>query len=185
METALAHPARTGRVRRPASRCAEPAAGAMTGRAGTLATVPDEGEPTRRPAALVHCFRCEDVVTVSQQGDDRPLWCSACDDLLGPPPGATSVRWGPADEHPTSVEVEDDARPRPRRASRGASLLGAGMLGLHQALYGPVDDEAPVVVVSDEPETDGPMEVHLEDRPRASWIRFHRDERSRPPGGPS
>ena len=49
------------------------------------------------------------------------------------------------------------------------------MLGLEQALFGPVKDDAPMVHVDDEPEPDGDAEVHLDvGQPSRSWLRFRR-----------
>jgi len=57
----------------------------------------DEGGG-RVVVVIVHCFRCDDVVEVSTDGEG-PLWCSRCeDDVLGPPSdtGDRSVRWSPS-----------------------------------------------------------------------------------------
>lgn len=85
------------------------------------------------------------------------LWCVECEDFV-----LTSVR-----ETGTGQRLTG-----PRRA--GVSLLASAMLGMHHALYGPVDDEPPIVIIQDEPERDDDIEVHLEGGPAASWVRLRR-----------
>jgi hypothetical protein len=124
---------------------------------------------------IVHCFRCDDVIEATERSG--PLWCDRCDDeVLGPPSptGDRSVRWsssglrlaGQPDDEP------DDFRFYRRRGT-GGSLLAAGMLGLQQALFGPLDDEPVIEMSDDEPDDDDGVELHLdEDAPTESWIRF-------------
>jgi hypothetical protein len=125
---------------------------------------------------IVHCFRCDDVVEVSTDGEG-PLWCTTCeDDVLGPPSdtGDRSVRWSPSGLLLAGQVEEPPAHWRPRR-SRGGSIMGAAMLGMYQAIYGPVDDEPAIEVVDDEPDGDANLELHLDREVRSrSWIRFKR-----------
>ena len=54
-------------------------------------------------------------------------------------------------------------------------MLAGGMLGLQQALFGPIDDDAPVVFVDERPEPESDVDVHLDEKPSRSWVRFRRD----------
>ena len=90
------------------------------------------------------------------------------------------------------LETTDDpdvpVEPRGERARRwrtGASgtALGAAMLGLHQAIYGPREEQIVIVVDAggDPPDADVP-EVHLDpDHPERSEVLVRR----RPPESPS
>ena len=127
----------------------------------------------------VHCFRCDDVVDVEVIDDVQPLWCSTCQDsVLGPPntAGDGVVWWTDAGltfDPPGDAAIAA-ARRTPTRSTGGA-VLGAAMLGLEQALFGPVKDDVPIVHVDDEPERDDEFEVHLDrQEPAKSWLRFRR-----------
>ena len=126
----------------------------------------------------VHCCRCDDVVDVEVEGDDLPLWCPRCDDTVLAPStagGDGRVWWSAAglelDPPGTSREEADLGQ---RRRSAGSTIVGAAMLGLEQAMFGPINDETPIVHVDDEPEPDGDTELHLDPSPARSWIRFRR-----------
>lgn len=126
----------------------------------------------------VHCFRCDDVVEVDVGDEDLPLWCPRCDDTVLAPPTADGdgrVWWSAAglelDAPGTSPEEPDDL---PRRRSAGSSVVGAAMLGLEQAMFGPINDQTPMVHVDDEPDSDEDTELHLDPSPARSWIRFRR-----------
>ena len=76
-------------------------------------------------------------------------------------------------------EPESPARPVSRRAparSFGMTILAGGLIGMHEALYGPRDEEPTLVVERGEPGP-GEMEVHLdEDDVPASWVRLPEQE---------
>lgn len=123
---------------------------------------------------MVHCFRCDEVVEASTDGDG-PLWCDTCeDDVLGPPSdtGDRSVRWSATGLLLAGQEPEEPRRwTRPK--SRGGSIMGAAMLGLERAMFGKVDDDIAIEVVDDEPDDDDPAELHLDEEVHEdSWIRF-------------
>jgi len=64
----------------------------------------------------------------------------------------------------TDAEVADDDRPHPVKAhSTPASLLGAAMLGMHEAIYG--HQEKDILVVADDagdpPQPDG-FDLHID-----------------------
>lgn len=127
-------------------------------------------------SVMVHCFRCDGVVESGTDGEG-PLWCDTCgDDVLGPPTdtGDRSVRWSKSGLL-LAGQMEDEQVPwRPRR-SHGGSVMAAAMLGMYQAIYGPVDDEPAIEIVDDEPDEDDDVALHLdEDEPKDSWIRFKR-----------
>jgi hypothetical protein len=125
--------------------------------------------------AIVHCFRCDDVVEVDTSVDG-PLWCAQCDgEVLGPPSetGDRRVWWSPSGMLLAGQSEEDAATWRPRRPGRGGSIVGAAMLGLYQAIYGPVDDQPAIEILDDEPDDDDDIQLHLDEEHReASWIRF-------------
>jgi hypothetical protein len=125
-------------------------------------------------SALVHCFRCDDVVEASTD-HDGPLWCERCDaEVLGPPSdiGDRSMRWSPSGLLLDGQNESEPATWRPRR-SRGGSMLSAAMLGMYEVFYGPKDNEPQLEVIDDEPDDDDDMALHLdEDVPADSWIRF-------------
>lgn len=85
-------------------------------------------------------------------------------------------------------DTDADGEPHPRVVARwrqrpGASLLGAAMLGLRDAIYGRPDDE--VVIVADAPggppDDDAPV-VHLDpEHPERSQVRLRRPARRRRP----
>jgi hypothetical protein len=126
---------------------------------------------------LVHCFRCDDVIEASTEVDG-PLQCPQCDDtVLGPPADSDdrSVRWSSSGLLLAGQTPDDPDVWRPRRRSMGTSMLAAGMLGLQQAMFGPIDDEPAIEVVDDEPDGERDVDLHLDDeRPTDSWIRFNR-----------
>ena len=140
----------------------------------------NEDQP--QPTLLVHCFRCDDVVTAAV-GDDGALWCPTCnDEVLGSPDEGAASRLVVRDGRIVNADAED--RPdygwtsRPRR---GGGMIGNALIGLHNALYGPKEDPPAVVVDDDEKLRDGPVELHLdEEHPSQSWARF----RHRPPKEP-
>ncbi len=82
------------------------------------------------------------------------------------------ISWLEATDDPDGLN--DGASRAPRRWSRGrpASMLGAAMLGLHDIIYGPHDNE--IVIVSDsggDPPGDDLPEVHLDpDHPERSEV---------------
>jgi hypothetical protein len=123
---------------------------------------------------IVHCFRCDEVV-VADADADGPLWCDRCeDDVLGPPSdtGDRSVRWSASGLLLAGQTEDEPGRWRPRRP-RGGSVVGAAMLGMYQAIYGPIDDQPAIEILDDEPDDDDDIEVHLdEDDPSDSWVRF-------------
>lgn len=127
----------------------------------------------------VHCFRCDDVVDVELVDPNVPLWCVRCEDTVLAPPtvdGDGRVWWSAdgleLDAPGTLTEEPDDRR---RHRSTGSSVVGAAMLGLERAIFGPVNDETPIVHVDDEPDRDEDTELHLDEAaPARSWIRFRR-----------
>lgn len=55
--------------------------------------------------------------------------------------------------------------------SPSGRVLGNAMIGLARALYGPQDEKPAIVVESGEPDTDQPVEVHLDfDHPDQSFV---------------
>jgi hypothetical protein len=74
----------------------------------------------------------------------------------------------------------DTVNPRRRQRSAAASVLGAAMLGLHQAMYGEQQTDIVMVVESDgDPPDPQTVEVHLDpDDPDASTVMV-RDENHR------
>ncbi len=64
--------------------------------------------------------------------------------------------------------------PRPK-PSMGKQLIGAAMLGMHEAIYGPKQDEVAIVVDAggDPPGPDG-LELELGDDPTTSKARYHK-----------
>ncbi|MGH9030231.1 MAG: hypothetical protein ACRDV4_11540 [Acidimicrobiales bacterium] len=111
-------------------------------------------------------------------------WC------VEPPSGTASPPDDPEDWSDEQwiefLEATDDStsasepqlKPRPRHPG---GVLGAAMLGLRDAIYGPPDDEAAVVVESPgAPPSDDRLEVHLDlDHPERSTVVVHA-ERARP-----
>ena len=82
------------------------------------------------------------------------------------------ISWLEATDDP---DAPDDARRRPPLAlepGRSASMLGAAMLGLHEVIYGPHDDEIAIVVdAGGDPPGDDLPEVHLDpDHPERSEV---------------
>jgi hypothetical protein len=62
----------------------------------------------------------------------------------------------------------------PVRGGAVGAVLGAAMKGLHDALYGPNDDEVVAVAPGREPDDDD-MQLHLdEEQPHRSWVRLQR-----------
>jgi hypothetical protein len=56
--------------------------------------------------------------------------------------------------------------------SFGQAMLAGGLVGIHEALYGPREEEPALVMQADEPGPDG-MAVHLDaEDPKASWVRL-------------
>jgi hypothetical protein len=118
---------------------------------------------------------------------DRPQ----SSDPGGPPQDAESwtdeqwISWLEATDDPDAQAVHDAGR---RHWSRGrsASMLGAAMLGLHEVIYGPHDEQIVVIVdAGGEPPGDDLPEVHLDrDHPERSEVIVRRDTPSPEPGAP-
>lgn len=123
-------------------------------------------------SALVHCFGCDTVVTVRR--DHEVPWCPTCEGpLLGPGVDKPTMRWSTEDDLPTlSQDAVDEAPLRTPR--RSTSMAAAGMLGLQQALFGPIEHDDPITFVQDSPDGDDELEVHLDEAPTRSWIRLRR-----------
>ena len=70
--------------------------------------------------------------------------------------------------------VGPEAQPEPPKRL-GATMLAGALKGLHDALYGPKDDEVVIVAPSREPDDDPDMTVHLDpEDPKQSWARLRR-----------
>jgi hypothetical protein len=87
------------------------------------------------------------------------------------------ISWLEATDDPDGRPTHDAPRPRHWSKGRSASALGAAMLGLHEVIYGPRQDEIVIVVdAGGDPPGDGP-EVHLDpDHPERSEVIVRRDE---------
>lgn len=108
-------------------------------------------------------------------------------DELGPPP-TNPDDW--SDEQwidwlvATDAIAADQSAPATRAGrithSTGGQVLGATMIGLARALYGPEEEKPAVVAERGEPDDDGPLSVHLDfARPDQSYVRLT-DEADRP-----
>jgi hypothetical protein len=101
----------------------------------------------------------------------------------GPPQDAESwtdeqwIAWLQATDNPDAPDGDDAGRRRHWSRGRSASMLGAAMLGLHEVIYGPHDDQIVVVVdAGGEPPGDDLPEVHLDrDHPERSEVVVRRD----------
>jgi hypothetical protein len=117
---------------------------------------------------------------------DGPQSC----DPGGPPQDAESwtdeqwISWLEATDDPDGQDGHDTGRLRHWRQGRSAGMLGAAMLGLHEAIYGPRDDEIVVVVdAGGEPPGDDLPEVHLDrDHPERSEVIVRRGAAPPEPG---
>jgi hypothetical protein len=92
------------------------------------------------------------------------------------------ISWLESTDDPDSPD--DATRRGPRHWSRGrsASMLGAAMLGLHEVIYGPHDNEIVIVVDSGgDPPGDDVPEVHLDpDHPERSEVIVRRHPPAQP-----
>ena len=83
------------------------------------------------------------------------------------------IEWLNATDHPPSDD--DTAAPVHGPQPTMRSLLGSAMRGLHDAIYGPREDEVVIEVGSGDPGGPDGMTVHLdEDEPTLSWVRIRR-----------
>jgi len=84
------------------------------------------------------------------------------------------ISWLEATDDPDAA-APDGVGSRRWRRGRPASMLGAAMLGLHEVIYGPHDEEIAVVVdAGGEPHGDDVPEVHLDpDHPERSEVIVH------------
>ena len=120
---------------------------------------------------------------------DGPQSC----DPGGPPQDAESwtdeqwISWLQATDDPDAQDLDDPGRRRHWSRGRSASMLGAAMLGLHEVIYGPHDDQIVVVVdAGGEPPGDDLPEVHLDrDHPERSEVIVRRDIPTPEPGEPN
>lgn len=117
---------------------------------------------------------------------DGPQSC----DPGGPPQDAESwtdeqwISWLQATDDPDAQDMHDVGRRRHWSRGRSASMLGAAMLGLHEVIYGPRDDQIVVVVdAGGEPPGDDLPEVHLDrDHPERSEVIVRREPPTPQPG---
>jgi hypothetical protein len=82
------------------------------------------------------------------------------------------ISWLEATDDPDAADRAGTGRPRRWSRGRPASMLGAAMLGLHEVIYGPHDNEIVIVVdAGGDPPGDDLPEVHLDtDHPERSEV---------------
>ena len=75
-----------------------------------------------------------------------------------------------------SVDEADPEEPRPLRRTSAGSMLGRAMHGLHEALFGPQEDQVVIEVGSGDPGGPEGMTLHLDEQdPAKSWVRIERE----------
>jgi hypothetical protein len=84
----------------------------------------------------------------------------------------------------TDAEGADDEGPHPNEPSMPASLLGAAMRGMHDAIYGHHERDILVVVDAsgDPPQPDG-LDLHIDpEHPEETVVVVHRQPPEKPGG---